>query len=114
MLSQQQKTQLGQQSNLPASNVINKFNMEELITTQNLLFTIISLCLDSLLNYIPNFGEASYMSKIDEYSLLISLQLSAPSSFDQHNILSFGSILWLIDYILKLLHRVLNFCLKKN
>jgi hypothetical protein len=113
-LQQQQQQQQQQQPSLQQNQLVNaqiisnKANIEELVTSQNLLFSITSLCLDSLLNYIPNFGESNYMARLDEYKLLLAIQLSPPSSFDLHSSLSFGSILWLIDYILKILHRVIK------
>jgi hypothetical protein len=105
-LQQQQQLQQPQGHTLAEMANANKLQIEELVGTQNLLFSIVSLCLDSLLNHIPNFGQVNYLAKLDEYRLLLAFQLSPPSSFDLHSPLSFGSILWLIDYILKILHRV--------
>ena len=85
---------------------INRMNYEEIVTAQNHLFLIISYCLDGLLNYIPNFADSNYLNKMDEYRLLLAFQLAPPSSFDLQCPLSFGGILWLIDHILKTLHRV--------
>lgn len=101
------KTHHLQQSALAGSQMssLSKINSEELVRLKNLLFSIISLSLDSLSNFIPNFADPNYLGKIDEYKLLLAFQLTPPSSFDSNSPLSFGSILWLIDYILKVLHR---------
>ena len=91
------------------SNKTHKLNQDELISCQNQLFTIISLCLDSLFNYIPNFAHSAHLISFDEFNLLLAVNLNPPSSFDvnsmQHVNLSFGSILCLIDYCFKILHK---------
>ena len=86
-----------------------KVNTDELISCQNQLFSIISCCLDSLLNYIPNFAQASHLINLDEYNFLLAVNLNPPSSFDLNNMqqlnLSFGSLTFLIDYCFKVLHK---------
>jgi hypothetical protein len=84
-----------------------KLTNDEILNSQTLLFAIISYCLDSLANFMPNFADGSYMTRLDEYRLLLAFQLTPPSSFDLQSPLSFGGILWLIDYILKLVYRVI-------
>lgn len=81
--------------------------LDELVSSQSLLISIVSLCMNALLNYIPNFAESNYPTHLDEFRPILALQLSQPSSFDTRVPLSFGSILWFIEYSLKLLHRVL-------
>jgi hypothetical protein len=88
------------------AQALSKLTNDEILTSQTLLFSILSYCLDSLANFMPNFADGSYMTKLDEYRLLIAFQLTPPSSFDLQSPLSFGGILWLIDYILKIVHRV--------
>jgi hypothetical protein len=61
-----------------------------------------STSLDGLLNYMPNLGDFNYATHFDEYKLLLTTQLSQPSSFDTYSPFSFGSILWMIDYCLKI------------
>ena len=102
MKNQQQSHQQSNSTNVNTSRV----STEDLVACQNLLFSLMSVCLDSLFNYMPNFADTNYLSSIDEYKLLLAFQLAPPSSFDMQSPLSFGSILWIIDYILKLLHRV--------
>ena len=86
-------------------NPLAKISPEDLVNIQNLLFSIISLNLSALSNFAPNFADPNYLIKLDEYRLLLAFQLSPPSSFDSYSPLSFGSILWLIDYNLKILHK---------
>jgi hypothetical protein len=81
-------------------------NYEDLITAQNLFFNIISICLDSLFNYAPNLADHNYLSYLDEYQLLVHVNFTAPSSFDLNAHLSFGSLLWMIDFCLKILQKV--------
>ncbi len=95
-----------QQLNLTLSSTSSKINVEELVLFQNSLFSIISSCLNALFNYIPNFGDGNYLATLDEYKLLLNLNLAPPSSFDFNSPASFGSILWIIDYCLKLLNKV--------
>jgi hypothetical protein len=80
-------------------------DLSDLNSSQNVIFSIMSLCLDSLLNFIPNFADPNYLLTIDEYKLLLDTHLTMPSSFDLQTSLSFGSILWLIEYCLKLLQK---------
>lgn len=80
-------------------------DLNDLNSSQNLIFSIMSLCLDSLINFMPNFADPNYLITIDEYKLLLDTHLSMPSSFDLQTSLSFGSILWLIEYCLKLLQK---------
>ena len=84
----------------------SKKEIEKLVAAQNLIFCIISLCLDALMNYAPNLSENNYATNFDEYKLLLSMQLAQPSSFDTFNAFSFGSILWMIDYCLKIVQKV--------
>ena len=84
----------------------NRLTNEEILTSQTLLFSIISYCLDSLMNFTLNFADSNYISKLDEYKLILAFQLTPPSTFDVQSQLSFGGILWLIDYILKIVYRV--------
>ncbi|RNA38292.1 nucleoporin NUP188-like protein [Brachionus plicatilis] len=86
-------------------NSLTKLNSDDLVNIQNMLFTIISLNLDGLFNFSPNFADQNYSLKLDEYKILLTSQISPPSAFDAHTPLSFGSILWLVDYLLKLLHK---------
>lgn len=96
------KTQHGSQQ---FNNPLFRISSEDLLHIQNLLFSITTFSLDSIFNFIPNFSDPNYLAKLDEYKILLAFQLTPPSSFDSHSALSFGSLLWLIDYILKILHR---------
>jgi len=51
---------------------------------------------------MPNLGDFNYATHLDEYKLLLTTQLAQPSSFDTYSPFSFGSILWMIDYCLKI------------
>lgn len=106
---QQQQSQSQSQSSTPQIGTqlsAIRATLDELISSQSLLISIVSLCMNALLNYIPNFAESSYPTHLDEFRPILALQLSQPSSFDTRAPLSFGSILWFIEYSLKLLHRV--------
>lgn len=72
------------------------------ITAQNLIFSIMSISLDALTSYTPNLGDSNCAIQFDEYKLLLSAQLAQPSSFDTFSSFSFGSIMWMIDYCLKI------------
>lgn len=72
------------------------------IISQNLIFTIMSISLDALSSYTPNLGDSNCAVQFDEYKLLLSAQLAQPSSFDTFSSFSFGSIMWIIDYCLKI------------
>jgi hypothetical protein len=80
-------------------------DLSDLNSSQNLIFSIMSFCLDSLFTCIPNFSDPNYLITIDEYKLLLDTHLTMPSSFDLQTSLSFGSILWLIEYCLKILQK---------
>jgi len=99
------KSHHGQQK----QNQAQKYNADELISSQNKLFSIISYCLDSLFNYIPDFAHSIHLIRFDEYNLLLAVNLNPPSSFDinslQNSNLTFGSLLFLIDYCFKILHK---------
>lgn len=95
----QKKDQTTQQK---AANLKSKKEIEKCISVQNLLFPIMSISLDGIANYMPNLGEFSYATHLDEYKLLLTTQLAQPSSFDTFSPFSFGSILWMIDYCLKI------------
>ncbi|CAF0748696.1 unnamed protein product [Brachionus calyciflorus] len=84
---------------------LSKLAPDDLVNIQNLLFSIMSLNLSGLFNFAPNFADPNYLIKLDEYRPILAFQLAPPSSFDSHSTLSFGSILWLIDFILKILHK---------
>lgn len=86
-------------------NSLTKLNSDDLVNIQNMLFTIVSINLDGLFNFSPSFADQNFSLKLDEYKILLTSQISPPSAFDAHTPLSFGSILWLIDYLLKLLHK---------
>lgn len=86
-------------------NSLTKLSLDDLVNIQNILFTIISINLDGLFNFSPNFADQNFSLKFDEYKILLTSQISPPSAFDAHTPLSFGSVLWLIDYLLKLLHK---------
>lgn len=99
------KSHHGQQK----QNQNQKLNADDLISCQNKLFSIISYCLDSLFNYMPNFSHSIHLISFDEYNLLLAVNLNPPSSFDvnsmQNSNLTFGSLLFLIDYCFKILHK---------
>lgn len=99
------KTQQHQQQSISA---LSRLTSEEIVSSQSLLFSIINYCLDALSNYTPDFADGSYLNRLDEYKMLLSFQLAPPSSFDYQSPLSFGSILWLIDHTLKIVHRVIQ------
>jgi hypothetical protein len=84
---------------------LNKLNTDEILSAQNFLFSIISYTLDALQNYMPNFADSNYLNKLDEYRLLLALHLTQPSSFDLQAQLAFGSVLWLVDQLLKMVHK---------
>lgn len=86
-------------------NSLTKLNSDDLVNIQNMLFTIISINLDGLFNFSPSFADQNFSLKMDEYKILLTSQITPPSAFDAHTPLSFGSILWLVDYLLKLLHK---------
>lgn len=85
-----------------AASMKSKKEIGKCIAAQNLIFSIMSVSLDALMNYVPNLGDNNYITHFDEYKLLISTQLAQPSSFDNFSAFSFGSILWIIDYCLKI------------
>ena len=97
-------TVIGQHDSFQAKP--SRIDLEELLLCQNLLFSISSFCLDAIYHYIPNL--ASPLTNIEEYNLLVAVNLNPPSSFDCQTPLSFGSILWMIDYCMKLLQKVTN------
>ena len=77
---------------------------EDLQKVQIVLFEIISYCMDSLFNYVPNLGDFNYVSQFDEFKLLLTLQWSSTPDFQAG--LSFGSLLWIIEYCLRVLQKV--------
>ena len=105
-------------------------NLDELNKSQRALFDVISTCLDSLLaTCVPNMRELQYVQYVQDERehalLLLATHLTPPSTFDTTassapataaaaaasqptsggHVLSFGSLLWLVDYSLKLLHK---------
>jgi hypothetical protein len=88
-------------------NVTNE-SADDLVIAQNLLLHLICNCLNTLRNYIPNLSDLKYDSHLNEYKLLLTIHFTPPS-FDSQSPLSFGCILWLIDYCLKILHKVCFF-----
>ncbi len=96
----QQQTNHTQASSTVSSDI--------LLAAQNAFCSIMSLCLDALLHYAPDLTEYGYMTRLDEYRLIVATNFTQPSSFDLTASFSFGSILWTIDYCLKILQKVNN------
>lgn len=105
--SQKQK-QEQPQSTQQASTLNSKKELEKCIVAQNLIFSIMSISLDGLMNYIPNLSDNSFTTHFDEYKLLLTSQTAQPSSFDTYNAFSFGTVLWMVDYCLKISQKVIN------
>ncbi len=89
-----------------AANLNAKKEIGKCIVAQNLIFSITSISLDALMSYVPNLGDSNCAIQFDEYKLLLSAQLAQPSSFDTFSSFSFGSIMWMIDYCLKIAQKV--------
>ena len=104
--AQYQSSQMSTTGTTTRQPAVPKINMEGFIAAQNLIFSITNLCLDSLSNYIPNLADYNYACYFDEFKLLPSLQSTPPSSFDSTSGLSFGSIIWMTDYSLRMLQKV--------
>jgi hypothetical protein len=75
----------------------------------NKLLQIIWNCVNVLMNYIPSMNDLKFNTNIEqsnEFNLLISLKFTAPSYDTLNTQLSFGSLLFIIDYCIKTLHKL--------
>ncbi len=76
-----------------------------LIESLNNYISIVCSCLDTLKNYIPNLCDLKYNSRLDGYSMLLSIHLGRPS-IDSFSALSFGSFLSMIEFCFESLQKV--------